>query len=48
MMRVDIFALTTPVTIIEDLAVKQMLAFEVLLCHHWIPWPWKHRISIGI
>ena len=36
-MRVDIFALTAPVTIIEDLAVKQMLACEVLLCHHWIP-----------
>jgi len=43
-MRVDIFALMAPVT--EDLAVKQVLAFEVLLCHHWIPWPWKHRISI--
>jgi len=45
---VDIFALMAPVTIIEDLAVKQVLAFEVLLCYRWIPWPWKHRISIFI
>ena len=36
-MQVDIFTLVAPVTIIEDLAVKQVLAFEVLLCHHWIP-----------
>ena len=38
-MRVDIFALMAPVTIKEDLAVKHVLAFEVLLCYHWIPWP---------
>jgi len=40
-MRVDIFALMAPVTItcIEALTVKQVLAFEVLLCHRWIPWP---------
>jgi len=36
-MLVDIFALTAPVTIIEDLAAKQVLAYEVLLCDHWIP-----------
>ena len=36
-MQVDIFALMAPVTIMEDLAVKQVLAFEVLLCYHWIP-----------
>jgi len=47
-MRVDIFALMAPVTIIGDLAVKQVLAVEILLCHYWIPWPWKHRISIFI
>ena len=38
-MRVDIFALMAPVTIIGDLAVKQVLAVEILLCHYWIPWP---------
>ena len=38
-MRVDIFALMAPITIIEDLGVKQVLAFEVLLCHHWNPLP---------
>jgi len=38
-MRVDIFALMAPVTNIEDLAVKQVLAFELLLWHHCIPWP---------
>ena len=38
-MRVDICALMASVTIIEALAVKQLLAFEVLLCHHWIPCP---------
>ena len=47
-MRVDIFALMAPVTIMEALAVKQVLAFEVLLYLHWIPWPWKHRISMFI
>jgi len=31
---VDIFALMAPLTIIEALAVKQMLAFEVL----WVPY----------
>ena len=38
-MRVDSFALMAPVTIKEDLVVKQVVALEVLLCHHWIPWP---------
>jgi len=38
-MQVNIFALMVPVRIIEDLAVKQVLALKVLLCHHWIPWP---------
>jgi len=33
-MRVDIFALMAPVTIIFALEVKHVLAFEVLLCHY--------------